>query len=155
MAQKKDGKLSKGINMQTKKFHLGEVLTVISFRLVTPDGFEGLSRILNFMTGENLYHHQLTRVWKECQTCLAQQYPQLTGVNMELAFAELDEAMNARMSYQELKKIIEDWLTKQVALYGEMFEVSQIPTEAHEVKDPLAELVEIKGAQGGVIVVKV
>ena len=53
-----------------------------------------------------------------------------------------------------MEKVVADWLAKQVAKYGEMFAVKPIPTDAHGVKNPIAEAAEMMGGPEKVIVVR-
>jgi len=140
--------------MQTKQFHLGDVLSVTTGRLVSPSHVDGLYDILNFMTGDNLFTHQLPRAARECRPYLITQFPQLSGRTMHSAITELDDALNAETAEGEEKKIVTDWLAKQVAKYGEMFTVKPIPTATHKVKDPLTEVEEMMGGPEKVVVVR-
>lgn len=48
--------------MTTKTFHLGDILTITTGRLVSPRHMEGVYDILNWMTGEDLLvTHQIPR----------------------------------------------------------------------------------------------
>ena len=141
--------------MQTKQFHLGDVLSITTGRLVSPRHIDGVYDILNFMTGDNLFTHQLPRASDECKPYLVEQFPQLTGAEMDSAIAELGDSLKTKTDKAGTEKIVADWLAKQVAKYGEMFAVKPIPTDAHEVKDPIAEAVEMMGGPEKVIVVNV
>jgi hypothetical protein len=45
----------------TREFHLGDVLSITTGVLVSPRRMEGVSDILEFMTGSDLFTHQ--RQW--------------------------------------------------------------------------------------------
>lgn len=139
--------------MQTKQFHLGDVLSIITSHLVSPRYIRGMYDILNFMTGEYLFRRQIPRAIDECKPHLVEQFPQFTGAEIDSAVAELGNALKAKSGEAETKKIIADWLTKQVAKYGEMFAVKPLPYGAREFKDPIAEAAEIMGEPEKVIVV--
>jgi len=66
-----------------KEFHLGDVLSITTSRLVSPRLIEGVYDILNYMTGENLFTHQLVRAHDVCRPYLLKQFPQLKDVNCE------------------------------------------------------------------------
>ena len=140
--------------MQTKEFHLGDVLSITTGHLVSPRHIDGVYDILNFMTGDNLFTHQPPRASNECKPYLVEQFPQLTTAEMDSAIAELDDALKSKSGKAEVKKVVADWLSKQVAKYGEMFAVKPIPTDAHEVKNPIAEAAEMMGGPEKVIVVR-
>ena len=141
--------------MQTKQFHLGDVLSITTGRLVSPRHIDGVYDILNFMTGDNLFTHALPRASDECKPYLVAQFPQLSADKMDSALAELGDALKTKTGKAEAEKIVADWLAKQVAKYGEMFAVNSIPTDAHEVKNPIAEAAEMMGGPEKVIVVNV
>ncbi len=147
--------------MQTKQFHLGDVLSIITGRLVSKRHIDGVYNILNFMTGDDLFTHQLPRAGAECKPYLIGQFPQLVGVEMNFAITELGDALKAKSGKAEMAdaadadKIVADWPARQVAKYGEMFSVKPIPKGAHEFKNPIAEAEEMMGGPEKVIVVTI
>ncbi len=62
--------------MTTKQFSTAQVLTVITGSLLCEVG--DLYEILNHMTGENLFTHQLPRAADLCAPELLKQLPQFT-----------------------------------------------------------------------------
>jgi hypothetical protein len=58
-------------------FHISDVLSVTTGRLVSTRHIDGVYDILNFLTGDNLFTHQLPRANKECEPWLRTQFPQL------------------------------------------------------------------------------
>ena len=140
--------------MQTKQFHLGDVLSITTGRLVSPRHIDGVYDILNFMTGDNLFTHQLPRASNECKPYLVEQFPQLATTEMDSAIADLSDALKSKSGKAQVEKVVADWLAKQVSKYGEMFAVKSIPTDAHEVNNPIAEAAEMMGGPEKVIVVR-
>lgn len=59
----------------TKNFHIGDILSITTDFLVSPRGMDGIYDILNFITNDNLFTHQLPRVAKECRPFLLGKYP--------------------------------------------------------------------------------
>ena len=106
--------------MATKKFHLGDVLSVTTGVLVSPRHIHGVYDILNFMTGENLFSHQLPRASEECKQHLLEQLPQLKDVDASGVTSE---------NWQ-------NWLDEQVARFGEELTVHNIPNGQHEFRKP-------------------
>jgi len=47
--------------MATKDFHISDILSITDGRLVSTRHMDGIYEILNFMTGDNLFTHQLPR----------------------------------------------------------------------------------------------
>jgi hypothetical protein len=61
-------------------FPLADVLTVTTGRLLSHDHMDGLYRILNYLTGDNLMTHQLGRAAETCRPALIRQHPWLADV---------------------------------------------------------------------------
>lgn len=114
-----------------KQFHLGDVLTITTGNLVSPRHIQGVYEILNFMTGDNLYTHQLPRARRECRGPLLEQFPQL---------AEVDASGVDQNNWR-------DWLAEQVDKYGEYLWVATLTEYTHI--DPLLELETMVNAQQG------
>ena len=112
----------------TKKFHLGDVLSITTGRLVSTRHIGGVYDILNFMTGDNLFTHQLPRASRECALILLEQHPQLKEINADLVD----------------KDNWKEWLGEQVKLYGEELTVSPLKTGAYEYIDPIFEIMAMK-----------
>jgi len=53
-----------------RKFHISDILTVTTGKMVSVHNVEGLYDILNYMTEDNLYTHQLPRAMEECEPYL-------------------------------------------------------------------------------------
>ena len=113
--------------MATKKFHLGDVLSITTGRLVSPRHIDGVYDILGFMTGESLFTHQLPRASDVCKPALFEQHPQLKDV---------DASSVNEKNYKQ-------WLAKQVAKYGEKLSVSPLADGKYEAKNPIEELHEM------------
>lgn len=65
---------------ETKDFHIGDILSVTTGRLVSPEHIGGVYKILNWMTSENLMTHQLPRASRECEPFLKAQHPDLSEI---------------------------------------------------------------------------
>lgn len=113
--------------MASKKFHLGDVLSITTGRLVSPRYMDGVYDILNFMTGESLFTHQLLRAGDICKPVLFEQYPQLK---------EVDASVVNEKNYEQ-------WIKEQVAKYGEKLSVSPLAVGQYETKNFLQELHEM------------
>ena len=113
--------------MTTKTFHLGDILSVTTSRLVSPRHIDGVYDILNWMTGDDLMTHQLPRASRECEGPLLAQHPDLAAVVVPDGFGGSGERVEA-------------WLAEQVAIYGEFREVTPLPAEDHTSIDPLDEM---------------
>lgn len=130
----------------SKAFHIGDILSITTGRLVSPRHMEGVYEILNYMTGDNLFTHQLPRASNECKPHLLRQHPKLADADVSpLDKLADDTAPDARRS------LIDGWMRMQVAAFGETLLVEPIPQDDHERKNPWDELVEMRGSDEGVI----
>lgn len=120
--------------MSTKRFHLGAVLSVTTGRLLCQ--VDGLYEILNWMTGDNLFTHQLPRAADECKPWILRRHPQLVGV---------DASGVTKENWQQ-------FLGEQVKQHGEYFDIEPIPRDDHIHIDPIKEACDLFG-EGKVIIV--
>lgn len=107
-------------------FALGDILSITTGRLVSRDHMSGVHRILDFMTGDQLFTHALIRASQECKPKLLAQHPQLAGIEVP------DDLETAEQVYA--------WLATQEAIYGETLPVEPLAAEDHTVINPIAEL---------------
>ncbi len=117
--------------MTTKSFHLGDILTITTGRLVSPRHMDGVYDVLNWMTGDDLFTHQLPRAMDECQPHLLAQHPDLARIEVP----DFDAIRPDRV-----KAWIDEWLARMVAVHGEHREVAPLAANEHTRIDPLAEL---------------
>lgn len=96
--------------------------------LITSEGIGAVYEVLNWMTGESLYTHQLPRVSREAQPVLLKMYPDLA-----LTIAERDQvdAGNWRA-----------WRAKWIERHGATMAVPKFTAADHEAIDALSELAE-------------
>lgn len=115
---------------ETRLFHIGDILSITTKPkvLVSPDGIDGVFRILNFMTGDTLYSHQLSRAANECKPYLLEEHPWLH---------EIDSSTVDENTWRS-------WLEQQVEQYGEQHSVRPIHPEDHDRKYALQELREMR-----------
>ncbi|MFA4941656.1 MAG: hypothetical protein WC582_03630 [Patescibacteria group bacterium] len=121
-----------------KKFHLGDILSITTGKLVSPKGMDGIYDILNYMSGDTLFTHQLPRVSEECKPKILEQHPQLNDIDASPVNSE---------TYKQ-------WLAEQVAKYGEYLEIQPLPSGSHESKNPIEELEDKIGKEKIIVVGK-
>lgn len=121
----------------TRDFHLGDILTITTGRLVAPRLIEAVYDILNFMTSESLYTHQLGRGMKECGPELLRQHPQLAEIVVPELTAE---------SWR-------GWLAEQATRFGETLPVAPLAKREAKYDTPVGDLVEMLGGNTDKIVV--
>lgn len=108
---------------ETKTFHLYNILSISTGKL-SPFRMDGVYKILNYMTGDDLSTTQLPRVADECKPYLLMEMPWLAAIDAS--------AVN--------RSNVDTWFAKQVELYGEWHEVRPIHPEDHLIIDPVEEL---------------
>ena len=120
----------------TKSFTLGQILSITTGRLMCD--ISGIYKILNFMTKDNLYTHQLGKAAEECKPYLLRQHPQLENILLK------------NVTRENWLKI----LGRLTDLYGEKLDVEPIPMDDHDKINPLQELEDMTG-KNTVIIVKI
>ena len=113
--------------LEARVFHIGDVLSVVADRLVSPRPMQGVRDTLNHMAGETLSLHQIPRVMQEAAPVLLRQHPQLAEADVE---GITPENLNARM---------ENWISR----FGRMLPVVPMTADEHEHREPRSELVEM------------
>jgi hypothetical protein len=121
-----------------KEFHIGDILTVTIDRMLSPRGVEGLYDILSFMSGAEVYTHQIPRIAKEAAPVLLHQHPQLAAIK------------GADITKDNYRAKLAGYITQ----FGEMLPVTPMTENEHEYRDPISELAE-KVHPSKIIVVKV
>ena len=109
-----------------RSFHLGDILSITTGRLVSLDHIGGVYNILNFMTGDNLMTHQLPRASRECEGPLLTQHPDLRDVEVPDDFGGQEG--------------VDRWLAEQVTRFGRTREVAPLAGGKHARIDPITEL---------------
>jgi hypothetical protein len=112
--------------MQTKEFDTADVLSTVTGRLVSK--IDGVYKVLNWMTGESLFTHQLPRVSREARPVLVAAHPLL-----QQAIDEADQVTTE--NWQEWRQTWED-------RYGPTIAVPKFGADTHENIDPMSELAE-------------
>lgn len=120
-------------------FHITDVLSVYSGRLVGVNGIGGVYEVLNFLTGENLMTHQLPRAAEECRDWLKQQHPFLETIDC----TGLDAGS------------VEFWQDNVVQKYGRTIEIECVPDGVYTPQNPLEELVGMMDSSAQIVVVDV
>lgn len=141
-----------------RKFHISDVLSVTTGRLVSTRHMDGIYDILNFLTGDNLFTHQLPRAMDECRPWLRTQFPGIMedSPTMVVDLARLDAALNSiRGDKWKTDKAIAKWLEEVRVAYGlpKQIPVYELGADMHAHIDPIEEAEAMVG-KGRVIVVE-
>ena len=126
---------------EKRKFNLGDVLSIVDGHLLSDKGMGGVYAILNHMTGDSLFTHQLPRACDECRPWLLRWFPRLAEVG---AFPEAEVA---NLDPEGRGRVIKEWLARQAAAVGEWFDVPRIPPDDHARIDPVEEAEQMFGKE--------
>jgi len=121
--------MSEHLSSKPKAFHIGDVLSAYSGFLVSPRHMAGVYDTLNYLTGDNLYTHQLGRAMEECHGWLERLHPVLKEIDCSGLNPETLPA----------------WLAGVVIKYGETLELRPLPPDGHEFREPREELESMVG----------
>ena len=118
-----------------KNFHISDILTITDGRLVSFNGMDGVYDILNFMTGDDLFTHQLPRAMDICQPVLQKQLPHVN-------FNDWKEDINEN-NYKDAVNFVGN-------KHGFYFDVESCAEWNHI--DPIQEAIDIKGKDNVVVI---
>lgn len=110
-----------------KLFHISDVLSVTTGKLVSTRRMDGVYDILNHMTGESLVTHQLPRAIKVCAPFILRQHPKLLVVDAD------------NVNEDNLEK----WVDEQSKVYGEFLAVEPLNPGRYQSMDAIEEAKEM------------
>jgi hypothetical protein len=113
----------------SEQFHLGDILSITTNRLVSPDHIDGVYRIIDYMTGIPHFTHQLPRGADACRPYLLRQHPWLADVVPPKKFRDENHVV--------------EWLSDLTSQYGERHVVDPLPCGDYVGREPLTELAEM------------
>jgi hypothetical protein len=120
---------------------------------------EGIYEILNFLTGDNLFTHQLPRAMRECEPWLKTQFPYLMPEAPEMAeLLKILLVMIESATAAQIEKACRDWVTlvrskaKPATVLPEELPVYEMGTDMHTRIDPLEELEAMVGKDKIIVV---
>jgi hypothetical protein len=116
---------------QTRDFHIGDIISAMTGKLVSPRHIGGVYDVLNYMTGDELFTHQLPRASRECEPHLREQHPDLAAI----VFPDW-----SGLTSDNAEATVMAWLAEQVAVFGETRPVRALPADDHTSINPITEL---------------
>lgn len=127
-----------------KLFHISDVLTATTGRLVSSRHVDGMYDIYNFLTGDELYTHQIPRAHHECLSWLRAQFPMLMedSPGMASRLSDMKTRIAAVPQTQEaISPVVALWVEEtRVALgLSEMLPVYELSADMHTHIDPIEE----------------
>lgn len=108
----------------SKEFDTLDVLTVTTGALCKD--MDGACQILNYLTQDNLYTHQLPRALEACMQHVQDQHPDLVNIDMTLCNPDT----------------VNDWQSWVHLKYGTTRTIEPLPVGVWSYKDPVEELAE-------------
>lgn len=120
-----------------RTFHISDVLSITTGKLVSTRHMDGVYDILNFLTQDSLFTHQLPAACDECAPVLLAKHP-------ELATIQVPEFTGTRTEREEA---ITAWLATV-----QPQELELEPIEGHTHSDPFADLAKLGKPIIGVVV---
>lgn len=125
-------------------FNYKTVLTVTTGRLLC--NMKELYEVLNYLTGTDVYTHQLPRVTKECKKHLLEYYPELDICTTELNRLKSlldDDSFDNDYRWEIVNKWCKEILDKY--LKDENYYLIPIPNPNN--MDPIEEAIQMKGKE--------
>jgi len=110
---------------ETREFHIGDILSITTYRLVSPRRVDGIYDILGWMTDETPMTHQLPRLTEECAPSLRAQFPDLAAI-------AVPDGINSEATLRA-------WLASLEPQYGTMRAVGRLDPVDHTPIDPITE----------------
>jgi hypothetical protein len=143
----------------TKNFHLSDVLTITTGRLVSTRHMDGVYEILNWMTDDNLFTHQLPRASRECAPVLCALYPSLSEESLAVEIQQLADGMKDGDSKGDREALIAGWLNTIRAKVtdlpfrdGDFLPIPRLKDGQHLHIDPVEELGAMVGDDKVIVV---
>ena len=121
---------------ETRDFHISDILSMTTGKLVSSRHMTGVYELAEWMAGEPIWTHQLPRMFREAKPVLLAAHPQLVDADCEGVTPEN----------------IADRIAGWVEQFGETLPVPRMNADQHERIDPLSELVEKVGPDRIVVV---
>ncbi len=132
--------------MPKKSFPIAKILNFADGRLLT--SIDDVYEFANFMTGDNLFTHQLPRAFRAIEPVLKKQLSFLASPEFATDQQWLTDAL-ARGS--DARTTINLWLVNMSAKYGAEHLVS--PLAEWMQQDPVSELVQMRESRDGIVIV--
>lgn len=139
-----------------KTFPLRDVLTVTTGRLLTEprrkgdNGIGNLYELLNWLTGDSLFTHQLGRAGESCKPYLLECFPELKKATEAISL------LDRQLATREPSEAISHWLTQLRMIAPDIkdtYEIAPMP-DGWTTIDPMIELESMVGKKR-IIAVKV
>jgi len=127
-----------------KLFHISDVLTITTGRLVSSRHIDGAYALLNFLTGDEIFTHQIPRAMRECKPWMRSMFPNLMDDSngMPARLADLDERIKSvKQDSEHVGTVVAAWVEELRLSLGlpEMLPVYELGADIHTRIDPIEE----------------
>jgi hypothetical protein len=122
---------------ESRSFHLGDLISVVTGRLVSPNHIGGAYDVCDYVTGQAHMTHQLPRACDTVKPWLFEQHPWLADVEVPAFDIPVDADRDESM------RIVLAWVAQVAGERGEFHEVRPMPFGAYVGREPIAELREM------------
>jgi hypothetical protein len=116
--------------VSTRRFHIGEILTVTTGTYLTPTGLTGVQRLLRHLTGAPHMTHQIGRAIEDVEPYLREQFPWINEITIPSIITNEAEGTA--------------FLAVLAAKYGEYHEVAPLPPGTYTPREPISEYLDMK-----------
>jgi hypothetical protein len=121
------------IGNNQKVFDLGAILNITTCRLLT--NMDDIYEVLNYLTGDSIYTHQIPRVIKVARSYVLSLYPELNGIDNDVVINSFEDA-----------KIFID---EQKQVFGEKLPLMPMSkADGYSYVDPIIEAFEMTSRRG-------
>jgi hypothetical protein len=126
-----------------KEFRLREILTVTTGIILAGPGIDCVYKILNHLTGDSLFTHQLSRVCREVKPLIIEQIPILSDSCLEKSMQTLNELLDKTEDRQGKVDIIAHYMSALERAFGEYHKLRVLPDGSYNRIEPISELAEM------------
>ncbi len=138
------------------KFNYDDVLTLTTGRLVSRRHMDAVYEMLNFLTGDSIYTHQIPRVMREVEPWLRDALAPKWFPEHHQMKVLLDEltTMCAADAAEQRSLTVADWLrkAKEVLYLPDAVDLEPMEREAHLYIDPIEEAKAMMGDDKVIVV---
>lgn len=135
---------------QTREVPIGVIMSLTQPYLLCD--FKDIHEFVEFLSGGPVWTHQIPRVADQAKPYLVEQFPDLAAIEVPDWSAMEDwNEIGHRTKVHRIGK----WLEEIAIEHGGSRMVRPLSADAVESKDPIAELVEMRGGPENILVVEV
>jgi hypothetical protein len=119
-----------------RDFDLGDILSVTTDTVVSPRGFKGIHELVEFICGQEVHVHQMSKIVEVCQIHILHMHPALRGVDAS--------TVN--------EKTWPTWMEAQKQRFGSVLPIEPLRANHGLVGNPIAEGQEQFGRDNMVVI---